>query len=267
MTDPSRLIEHEADELERDMLLAGRRDGPSSARRRAITAGLGVGMASTLTVASAAKAAAAGAAKASVPHGVSWLSQLVRAPWAVGGALGAAAIAAGVSLWPAAPSSPTTVSSTLTAPLAKPAPPRPPAPPAPPAPRVDEPAPTKPRPAQFQAPSLAASRGPAPPDAAPAAAPSLADELALLETARAALVRGEPRRTLSVLDEHARNFRRPRLTTEASVLRIEALVASGDRARAARLGKDFLAKHANGPYERRVRSLIGDQRSASANTF
>jgi hypothetical protein len=260
MTDPSRLIEHEADELERDMLLAGRRDGPSSARRRAITAGLGVGMASTLTVASAAKAAAAGAAKAGVPHSVSWLSQLVRAPWTVGGALGAAAIAAGVSLWPAAPSSPTTVSSTLTAPLTKPAPP------GPPAPRVDEPAPTAPRPAQFQAPSLAASRGPAPPDAAPAAAPSLADELALLETARAALVRGEPRRTLSVLDEHARSFRRPRLTTEASVLRIEALVASGDRPRAARLGKDFLAKHANGPYERRVRSLIGDQRSASANT-
>jgi hypothetical protein len=263
MTDPSRLIEHEADELERDMLLAGRRDGPSSARRRAITAGLGVGMASTLTVASAAKAAAAGAAKAGVPHSVSWLSQLVRAPWTVGGALGAAAIAAGVSLWPAAPSSPTTVSSTLTAPLTKPAPP---GPPAPPAPRVDEPAPTAPRPAQFQAPSLAASRGSAPPDAAPAAAPSLADELALLETARAALVRGEPRRTLSVLDEHARSFRRPRLTTEASVLRIEALVASGDRPRAARLGKDFLAKHANGPYERRVRSLIGDQRSASANT-
>jgi hypothetical protein len=68
-----------------------------------------------------------------------------------------------------------------------------------------------------------------------------------------------------VLDEHARSYRRPRLSTEASVLRIEALVASGDRSRATRLGKDFLAKHANGPYERRVRSLIGDQRSASGH--
>jgi hypothetical protein len=109
------------------------------------------------------------------------------------------------------------------------------------------------------------SRVPTPPVGAPAAATSLSDELALLETARQALVRGEPRRTLSVLDEHARSFRRPRLTTEASVLRIEALVASGDRPRASRLGKDFLAKHANGPYERRVRSLIGDQRSASGH--
>jgi hypothetical protein len=259
MTDPPRLLEHEADELEREMLLAGLGDAPSSARRRAISAGLGVGMASTLTVASTAKAGVTSGAKATASQSVSWLSQLVRAPWTLGGAVGVAAIATGVSLWPAAHSPPSPVRPALTASLSKPAAQQAPALP------FDEPTQNASRPAQPQPPSVTVSRVPTPPVGAPAAATSLSDELALLETARQALVRGEPRRTLSVLDEHARSFRRPRLTTEASVLRIEALVASGDRPRASRLGKDFLAKHANGPYERRVRSLIGDQRSASGH--
>jgi hypothetical protein len=266
MSDPPRLLEHEADDLERDMLLAGLRDGPPSSRRRAIAAGLGVGLASVLTLASAAKASVASAAKASAPQSVSWLSQLVRAPWAIGGAIGAAAITAGVSFWPAAHSSPPASSArpALTAPQANPVAPQAPAL------RLDEPPPNAPGVAPAEPPSVTPSRGPAPAEGAPAAAPvasqSLADELAMLETARRALVRGEPRRTLSVLDEHAQSFRRPRLLTEAAVLRIEALVASGDRARASRLGKDFLARHGNGPYERRVRSLIGDQRSASGRT-
>ena len=263
MTDPPRLLEHEADELERDMLLSGLRDGPSSSRRRAIAAGLGVGMGSVLSIASAARASVASAGKAGAPQSVGWLSHLVRAPWMIGGVVGAAAITAGVSFWPASQSSPpaaSAASSALTAPLAQPAVPQ-----AKPS-RLDEPPPNVPGPAIAQPPSVTESRARALAESAPAAAPSLADELAMLETARRALVRGESRRTLILLDEHARSFRRPRLLTEASVLRIEALVASGDRPRASRLGMDFLAKHANGPYERRVRSLIGDQRSAGDRT-
>ena len=45
---------------------------------------------------------------------------------------------------------------------------------------------------------------------------------------------------------------------EATVLRIEALAASGEKQAAARLGKAFLARDPNGPYARRVRSLIGE---------
>ena len=33
---------------------------------------------------------------------------------------------------------------------------------------------------------------------------------------------------------------------------------SGDTARATKLGKDFLARQPNGPYAKRVSSLIGD---------
>jgi hypothetical protein len=91
----------------------------------------------------------------------------------------------------------------------------------------------------------------------------LDEELRSLEAARASLASGNPRRTLSLLDEYSRTFRAPRLTSEATVLRIEALAASGERARAEQLGKEFLRFHANGPFGRRVRSLIGDTNSAS----
>jgi outer membrane protein assembly factor BamD (BamD/ComL family) len=87
-------------------------------------------------------------------------------------------------------------------------------------------------------------------------ASSLPEELSALESARRALVAGDPKRALQLLEDYARRFSKPRLGTEAAVLRIEALMANGDRARANQLGTEFLAKHTNGPYERRVRSLI-----------
>jgi hypothetical protein len=90
----------------------------------------------------------------------------------------------------------------------------------------------------------------------------LAQELRALEAARRALVQGDPRRSLALLDEYAGKFSKPRLTAEATVLRIEALSASGETTRAHKLGKDFLARHANGPYERRVRSLIGEAKDS-----
>jgi hypothetical protein len=87
---------------------------------------------------------------------------------------------------------------------------------------------------------------------------SLSEELAALDRAREAQSTGDPGRSLRLLDDYSRRFNRPRLVTEATVLRMEALVASGDRPRAAAIGRTFLANHANGPYERRVRSLLGD---------
>ena len=45
------------------------------------------------------------------------------------------------------------------------------------------------------------------------------------------------------------------------MLRIETLVKSGDTAQATRLGKAFLARQPNGPYAKRVSSLIGDART------
>jgi len=250
MNNLRRLLEGEADGLEREMLEAGRGDRPSTTRRRRIALGLGVGAA--MSAASTAKASALGATE--------WLSHLVRAPWAISGTVGVAAIALGVSVWPKAEVSAPSVEAPKPALVAM----------APsslvpsaidldqlPLEETSEPAPRRPSSTSGRG---AASAGPA------RSTPTLSEEVALLENARRALVRGAPRQTLALLDEHAQRFKRPRLSTEGSVLRIEALVASGERARAANLGKDFLSKNVKGPYERRVRSLIGDERNPSGRS-
>ncbi len=86
----------------------------------------------------------------------------------------------------------------------------------------------------------------------------LALELKILDRARSALARGDHALASRLLDRYAARFPKPRLQAEATVLRIETLVAQGDRAAAARFGRAFLARAPNGPYARRVRSLIGD---------
>jgi len=87
---------------------------------------------------------------------------------------------------------------------------------------------------------------------------SLPLELEAIEGARAALTRGDASRALKLLDQYAARFPKPRLGAEATLLRIEALVARGDRATATRLGKAFLEREPRSPYARRVRSLIGE---------
>ena len=44
---------------------------------------------------------------------------------------------------------------------------------------------------------------------------------------------------------------------EATVLRVEVLKASGEDASARRVGLAFLSKHKDGPYAKRVHTLIG----------
>jgi hypothetical protein len=248
MSDPRRLLDGEADELEVRLLSAGRYDGPSGASRRRIMAGLGFGGA--LTIATAASTAQAGSS------GV--LASLGRAAlrhWALSAAVGGVAVWASVELSrnePLPPRPPAALGNQQTAKPVEPA-----APAAftgwSPASQVErsmpetEPAPRPPA-------NTATRRGL--PAAAGKDASSLPEELSALESARRALVAGDAKRALQQLDEYARRFSKPRLGTEAAVLRIEALIANGERARANQLGRDFLAKHTNGPYERRVRSLM-----------
>jgi hypothetical protein len=83
-------------------------------------------------------------------------------------------------------------------------------------------------------------------------------ELKAIDEARRALASGDPARASRLLDRYYASFPKPRLGAEATLLRIETLVARGDRAGASRLGKAFLKRAPNGPYARRVRSLIGE---------
>lgn len=85
---------------------------------------------------------------------------------------------------------------------------------------------------------------------------SLPLELEALDSARRALAGGDASRALALLDEYSTSFPKARLRAESAVLRIEALAASGQKSAAIRLGRQLLAREPNGPYARRVHSLL-----------
>jgi hypothetical protein len=94
--------------------------------------------------------------------------------------------------------------------------------------------------------------------------PPLADELRAIDGARAALASGDAALCLRQLDHYDHDFPNARLRTEATVLRIRALVKHGDRAAAVRLAEAFSASHPQSPYRRAVRSAVGLDPSAAS---
>lgn len=86
---------------------------------------------------------------------------------------------------------------------------------------------------------------------------ALRDEVALLDQARAAIASGNTAAALSALDRHKREFPRGFLSSEAEVLRVEALVKAGRTAEARAQGERLLSREPNGPQAKRVRSLLG----------
>jgi len=104
------------------------------------------------------------------------------------------------------------------------------------------------------------------PEAAPADAHRLAEELASLERARRALASGDGPRALRELDRHAQEFPKGALLPEAQVLRIESLLRIGQRPPAAAAARRFLELYGRGPHASRVRSLLA-QAEASSSAF
>jgi hypothetical protein len=88
-------------------------------------------------------------------------------------------------------------------------------------------------------------------------APSIAREIRTLDQVRGLLAKGEGRRALAELDRYRAEAPRGALGQEATLLRIEALVAAGDKQAARRLAQRFLSEHPGTPHENRVRALIG----------
>jgi hypothetical protein len=84
----------------------------------------------------------------------------------------------------------------------------------------------------------------------------LGAEIAALDAARAALRAHQPANALAALDSYAQRFPRGMLMPEASVVRIEALIARGDRGQAGQLGRAFLAAHPASPLAVRVRAML-----------
>jgi TolA-binding protein len=233
MNDPVRLLEVGANEFEAKLLRAGRSDAIPARSRAQILAGIGIG--GLLTAATVASGVRAATSKG----------------WLATAGVGAGALAIWAGVWSQAPESKPDVPAPVVAPAVRPA-----------------------RPIERTPPPAVA---PAPePEATPAAAParprsaqverdaSLTAELAALEQARGAFLRRDYSQTLRLLDEYAQRFPKRRLGSEATVLRIEALAARGDRQSATRIGRDFLQSQPNGPYAQRVRSVIGDATGAHA---
>ena len=68
---------------------------------------------------------------------------------------------------------------------------------------------------------------------------------------------GDAAGCLAALDAHDSKFPRSAMGEEATVLRIEALIRLGDRARAAELGQRFLASRPTSAHASGVRALLG----------
>jgi outer membrane protein assembly factor BamD (BamD/ComL family) len=86
---------------------------------------------------------------------------------------------------------------------------------------------------------------------------SLPAETAALDRARAALNLGQASVGLAELARYEAAFPRGMLRPESMVLKVEALVMAGDRARARELALAFIAAHPQSPHTGRLRSLVG----------
>jgi hypothetical protein len=176
--------------------------------------------------------------------------------WAPGAALGAALGVAAVAVVWGVPA--------LLAPKADPAPmvapPRPPlqraAPPptaiaAPPPSASISAAPPPPKPV----PSLASAAPSAEPESPPPPFDALAEEVALLEKARAALG-GAPAEALALADAHAARFPAGKLGMEREIVAVDALRRLGRAAEARARGEALLGRAKGSLYEERVRKLV-----------
>jgi hypothetical protein len=109
-------------------------------------------------------------------------------------------------------------------------------------------------PAQVHTDGVPHERATIPPSSAPSS--QLAAEVSLLDAARAALRGGDAPAALRGLDGYRTQFPNGALANEASVVRVETLLATGRRDEAAGEAARFLARNPPGPFADRVRALM-----------
>jgi hypothetical protein len=88
---------------------------------------------------------------------------------------------------------------------------------------------------------------------------TLAREVELLDEARKALQRNAPSEALVVLDQFARTYPRGRLSAEAFVVRVDALVRAGRVPEARVLVDRYLSARPSSPHAARLRKLVGQE--------
>jgi len=264
MTEPLRLLDDERHPMARALLGAGQADAPpEGAAGRALVA-LGVAGAAT-TVATGAAAAttalSAGTGAAAGGKTAAGVSLAVLAKWAGGGVvLGLVVSAVALPDPPRARHDevPSVALQRRPAAAQQPTPARAPVAPLP-GPKPDDDS----RPRAAVAPSLPRPPAPAPSASAasnePAAAAEdrLSGEVALVDSARKALMRGDSAGALGLLERHRKEYPAGSLGPEAFVLRLEAMVRSGRSSAARDLAKRYLERNPQSPHASAIRRIAG----------
>lgn len=98
----------------------------------------------------------------------------------------------------------------------------------------------------------------------PAAASPLERETAALDAVKRQIDRGSAADALRALDAYEGEFPHGLLRPEAGALRVRALLAQGDRARATAVADELLARHPNSVHAKRIRALLADAGATNA---
>lgn len=262
MTDPTPLLESSTNTATRALLRTGLGDAPPPEALSRVTAALGL-TAGAVAVAAPAAATVNGAAVAAAGSAsqASGSSALVLGKWLLAGLAGGAFVSGTASVVervhsgsaPHAPAAATSIRGNVAtrgpgvvvdalpmAPVAEP-----------PAPAVT----TAGEAARVgtNTPKVASSR---PSSSDTETSRALGVEALRIDAARQALASGDARRALAELDAYQRAKVVGVLDREAALLRIRALVAAGDGARAAQLARDYLDRRPPDAYRAELEAVV-----------
>jgi hypothetical protein len=230
---PDRLLASDATDFERRVLEAALQKKPPQASSARMARALGVTVA-TIGTATTATTAAAGAAVVSKATAA---GATVLWPWISVGVLGLVVAGAVVGTRASRDAGERR----------------------PPAPAVVAPAP--PPPAPSIQPAVVTETQPAPvapsPRSRATAAVALREQVALIDSARAALSEGESRRVLEILRRYQDKYPAGTFRPEATAIRIEALMKLGRETEARALAARFVAEHRGSLLARRVADVAG----------
>ncbi len=242
MNGPERLLAGEATDFEQELLGAWDRRQPSAEARAKVLALAGAGLgAAVLTGASATAAKAAGTSIA--PKAVlGWSAALMK--WIAVGVIGATATAGAVAyarhVSPPSGDAEPHAAPPATAPTATTVP----------AETVDPTRTVELGPDTV--PSVRAKAGSA------ARSSTLDDEVSMIDEARHAIANGDAAAALQVVGSYDAKYPGGALAQESTEIRIEALLAQGNRPAAERLATKFVLLHPSSPYVHRIHALLGE---------
>jgi TolA-binding protein len=260
MTEPRRWTEEGAPPAIERLVRAAASEKPQEASLARTLGALGVGLGTAGAASTAGATAGAAAAATSVSKASGVLAAGAFVKW---GLLATAVTAAGVAGKVAVTRSddinarvPAVPSMSTLAPAPRPRELTPAAPLTGSAPVLEPEVPPAARPAATVAPARPATRA-AVMEEPPVDAERLAEEVALVDRARAALARGDAPAALTALDDYEARFKERRFVPEALYLRMESLLRMGKGDAAREVARRIVTSFAKSPHAARARQVLG----------